>query len=100
MASPPDAAFVRDDPMAFAVMGVLRFELGLRVPHDGAVVGFDDGPPAAWPAHAPITVRRRVGRMMATLPGRIEGGEAGPRRVRTCGAPIVRGSTRAEGGRA
>ncbi len=102
VASPPDAVFVCNDHMAFAVMDVLRFELGLRVPRDVAVVGFDDVPPAAWPAYALTTVRQRVNRMVAetvtTLIDRIEGREAGPRRVRIDGALIVRGSTRAEGG--
>lgn len=50
----PDAVFVSNDHMAFAVMDVLRFELGLKVPDDISVVGFDDVPPAAWPlAFAP-----------------------------------------------
>ncbi|NDF20264.1 MAG: LacI family DNA-binding transcriptional regulator, partial [Betaproteobacteria bacterium] len=38
----PDAVFVASDHMAFAVMDTLRFELGLRVPDDVSVVGFDD----------------------------------------------------------
>ncbi|NDD95776.1 MAG: LacI family transcriptional regulator, partial [Betaproteobacteria bacterium] len=36
--------FVASDHMAFAVMDTLRFELGLRVPDDVSVVGFDDVP--------------------------------------------------------
>jgi DNA-binding LacI/PurR family transcriptional regulator len=98
----PDALFVCNDHMAFAVMDVLRFELGLHVPGDVAVVGFDDVPPAAWPAYDLTTFRQRINRMVAetvaTLMDRIEGGRTEPRRIQIDGALIVRGSSRpAEG---
>ena len=84
--------------MAFAVMDVLRSELGLRVPDDVSVAGFDDVPPAAWPAYDLTTFRQRVNRMVAetvtTLMARIEGGGTEPRRVSIDGTLIVRGSTR------
>jgi DNA-binding LacI/PurR family transcriptional regulator len=54
----PDAVFVANDYMAFMVMDVLRFELGLRVPEDVAVVGFDDVPTAGFPAYDLTTVRQ------------------------------------------
>ena len=60
----PDAVFVANDHMAFAVMDVLRSELGLRVPDDVSVVGFDDVPPAAWPAYDLTTVRQPANRMV------------------------------------
>lgn len=44
----PSAIFVANDHMAIAVMDTLRGELGLRVPHDVAVIGFDNVPQAAW----------------------------------------------------
>ncbi len=97
-ADPPDAVFVCNDHMAFAVMDVLRFELGCRVPQDVAVVGFDDVPPAAWPAYSLTTFRQRVNRMVAetvqTLMDAIEAGVTQPRRVCLDGALILRGSTR------
>jgi DNA-binding LacI/PurR family transcriptional regulator len=96
--TPPDAVFVCNDHMAFAVMDVLRFELGLRIPEDVSVVGFDDVPPAAWPAYNLTTFRQRVNRMVAetvfTLIDRIEAKNAEPRRVKIDGALIVRKSTR------
>jgi DNA-binding LacI/PurR family transcriptional regulator len=96
--TPPDAVFVCNDHMAFAVMDVIRFELGLRIPEDVSVVGFDDVPPAAWPAYNLTTFRQRVNRMVAetvfTLIDRIEAKNAEPRRVKIDGALIVRKSTR------
>ncbi|MGL5116546.1 MAG: substrate-binding domain-containing protein, partial [Beijerinckiaceae bacterium] len=91
----PDAIFVGNDHMAFAVMDELRFDLGLRVPQDVAVVGYDDVPMAAWPAYNLTTIRQPVNRMVAAtveaLIGRIEGDHA-PRRVRIDGPLVVRGS--------
>ncbi len=52
----PDAVFVANDHMAFSVMDVLRGELGLKVPDDVSVVGYDDVPEAGWGAYALTTV--------------------------------------------
>jgi hypothetical protein len=43
----PDAIFVGNDHMAFAVMDAIRSDLGLRIPEDVSVVGYDDVPIAA-----------------------------------------------------
>jgi DNA-binding LacI/PurR family transcriptional regulator len=48
----PTAVFVANDHMAIAVMDVLLGELGLRVPQDVAVIGFDNVPQAAWGAYS------------------------------------------------
>ena len=53
-----DALFVCNDHMAFAAMDVLRSELGVSIPDDVAVVGFDDVPMASWPAFDLTTVRQ------------------------------------------
>jgi DNA-binding LacI/PurR family transcriptional regulator len=60
----PDAVFIATDHMAFAVMDVLRSELGLRVPQDVSVIGYDDVPPAAWAAYDLTTVRQRANVMV------------------------------------
>ena len=60
----PDCVFVANDHMAFAVMDVLRFDLGLAIPGDVSVVGFDDVPPAAWRAYDLTTVRQKADRMV------------------------------------
>lgn len=61
----PDAVFVANDHMAFAVMDELRFGLGLNIPEDVSVVGFDDVPPAAWRAYDLTTMRQRANLMVA-----------------------------------
>ena len=64
----PDAVFVANDHMAFAVMDVLRSELGLRIPEDVSVVGFDDVPEASWKAYDLTTVSQQADAMLdATL---------------------------------
>lgn len=63
----PDAVFVGSDHMAFAVMDVLRTELGLDIPGDVSVVGFDDVPQAAWGAYQLTTVRQPVDDMIEAI---------------------------------
>ncbi len=60
----PDAIFVANDHMAFAVMDVIRSEFGLRIPADISVVGYDDVPEAAWPAYDLTTVEQPVDEMI------------------------------------
>jgi len=60
----PDAVFVGNDHMAFAVMDVIRHELGLRIPEDVSVVGYDDVPIAAWPSFNLTTMRQPLGRLV------------------------------------
>ncbi|MCC7321413.1 MAG: LacI family DNA-binding transcriptional regulator [Rubellimicrobium sp.] len=96
----PDAVFVANDHMAFAVMDVLRFELGLRVPEDVSVVGFDDVPPAGWPAYSLTTFRQDAARMVAETVAILTDATEGPhvpRKVLVDGRLIIRGSTRRHG---
>lgn len=94
----PDAVFVANDHMAFAVMDVLRFELGLQVPEDVSVVGYDDVPLSVWPAYDLTTVRQRANAMVEEtvriLLERIETPELAPCRMTIDGPLIVRGSAR------
>jgi len=62
--SRPDALFVANDHMAFAVLDTLRYESKLKVPKDVAVVGFDDAPPAAWPSYSLTTYSQPVDLMV------------------------------------
>ena len=93
----PDAIFVGNDHMAFGVMDALRDGLGLRVPEDISVVGYDDVPIAAWGAYALTTIRQPVNRMVtATVAALIDqiDGQGLPQKTRIDGPLIVRRSAR------
>lgn len=54
----PDAIFCADDMTAIGAMDAARYELGLRIPEDLSVIGFDDIPMAAWSAYSLTTIRQ------------------------------------------
>ena len=60
----PDAVFVANDYMALRAMSVLRSGLGLRMPQDVAVMGFDDVPLAAAPEYKLTTLRQPLDQMI------------------------------------
>lgn len=97
----PDTIVCANDTMALGVLDALRHDLGLRVPDDVAVAGFDDVPQSAWPSYSLTTLRQPVRRMtqiaMRVLAERLAG-EAGPGERRLLPAELrIRGSTRADG---
>ena len=99
----PDAVFVANDHMAFAVMDVLRYELGLRVPEDVSVVGYDDVTLAQWPSYDLTTVRQPANRMVTqtieALLARLDGQDETPRKIVLDGPLMIRGSARKPQGR-
>ncbi|MEP3346176.1 MAG: LacI family DNA-binding transcriptional regulator [Litoreibacter sp.] len=92
----PDAVFVATDHMAFAVMDVLRSELGLRVPQDVSVVGYDDVPPASLAAYDLTTVRQRANVMVeetvSLIIDKIDNPASQPKHIKIESPLIVRGS--------
>lgn len=60
----PDAIFFANDIMAIGGLDAIRGELGLRVPEDVSVVGFDDIQMAGWPSHSLTTVRQPIAAMV------------------------------------
>ncbi|AHM05828.1 Maltose operon transcriptional repressor MalR, LacI family [Roseibacterium elongatum DSM 19469] len=94
----PDAIFVGNDHMAFAVMDTLRSELGLSVPGDVSIVGYDDVPMAEWPAYDLTTLRQPLNRMVEatveTVLGQIEDPNRLPEKIEIAGPLILRGSAR------
>lgn len=99
----PDALFVASDHMAFAVMDTLRHELGLRIPEDVCVAGFDNVPQASWPSFSLTTVEQPVEPMVEAIGNLIQDylrDDARPRppsqNIVVPGHLVVRGSTRKE----
>jgi len=94
----PDAVFVANDHMAFSVLDTLRHELGLRVPEDVSVIGYDDVLAASWPSYDLTTVRQPADQMVdqtvEILMQQINDGDMTPRRVQIDGPLVIRGSTR------
>ena len=96
--NPPEAVFVANDHMAFAVMDTLRYELGLKIPDDVSVVGYDDGPAASWPSYLLSTVQQPVNIMVREtveiLIEKIENPEAMPQKIKVDGPLILRKSAK------
>lgn len=58
--NPPTAIFCTSDLVAMGVMDAARQEMGLLVPRDLSVVGYDDIPMAGWKAYGLTTIRQPV----------------------------------------
>ena len=96
LSHPPTAVFAINDLMAIGAMEAAA-ALGLRVPDDVAVVGFDDIPAASWVRPRLTTIAQHpaeMGRILAeALFARIDGSETGPaRHFRVSCELIVRAS--------
>lgn len=63
----PDGIVVADDRMALVVLDTLRHELGLKVPEQVSVVGFDDVPQAAWPSYGLTTYAQPLPEMIEAV---------------------------------
>ena len=92
----PDAIFVGNDHMAFAVMDEIR-QMGFSIPDDVAIIGYDDVPLASWPSYDLTTVRQPVNRMVEatieTLLSSINGQETYSQTIEIEGPLIQRGSS-------
>ncbi len=93
----PDAVLCTNDLLAIGAMDAARQALGLRVPEDISIVGFDDVPMAAWGSYALTTIRQRIEPMvdaaMELLLGALRG-EAPPPPIEIPGDLVPRGSAR------
>ncbi|MGW7267351.1 LacI family DNA-binding transcriptional regulator [Streptomyces sp. NPDC054842] len=90
-----DAVFAHNDLAAIGVLGALR-DAGLRVPHDVAVIGFDDIPVARHTEPSLTTVRQPMREMGETAAGmllaRLAGHESPASPVVLPTRVVVRGS--------
>ena len=63
-ADPPDAVFCANDIVAIGALDAARRELGISVPEELSVVGFDDIAMAAWPSYSLTTIRQPTNAMI------------------------------------
>jgi DNA-binding LacI/PurR family transcriptional regulator len=94
----PDALFVANDIMALGALDALRIQLGLRVPDDVSLVGFDDIAAAAWPSYSLTTFRQPINRMveetLRILAERVSNPNREPATVLVPGRLVPRASAR------
>lgn len=60
----PDALFCLNDVMALGAIDAVKYKLGLRVPEDVMVTGFDDIPQAGRPPYDLTTVQQPIPKMI------------------------------------
>jgi LacI family transcriptional regulator len=93
---PPSAVFCTNDLIAFGARDAAR-ALGVRVPQDVWLVGYDDIPMASWEAFDLTTVRQPIAAMadlaVDLLLARVEDRERPPHTHRLPAELVVRGST-------
>lgn len=61
---PPDAVFCANDIIALGVLDAAKHDVGLTIPDEASIIGFDDIPMANWPAYSLTTVRQPVNAMI------------------------------------
>ena len=91
-----DAIFAANDLAAFGAMDALRYDLGLRVPDDISIVGFDDIPQASWKSYDLTTVRldlpQRVRALIRLIMRRLTDPDAPPLSETLQTSLVVRGT--------
>ena len=78
--SRPDALFCCNDAMALGAYCASTIELGLSVPTDLGIIGFDDIEMAAWPCFQLTTVRNSIDQTVQTIMRLIENRFENPHR--------------------
>jgi DNA-binding LacI/PurR family transcriptional regulator len=96
----PDAIMFANDILAMGGFDALRDELGLDVPGDIAVTGFDDIEMASWPHDQLTTYRQPVGAIVEeTLALITEGPNRKHRRISLAGELVLRRFSQIQAGR-
>lgn len=63
---PPDGVFCAADIMALGLMDAARFKLGISIPDELSVIGYDDIPMAKWPTYDLTTIHQSASQMVET----------------------------------
>lgn len=95
---PPTAIFCGNDVIALGALDAAR-SLGVSVPGELSLVGFDDITMAGWESFRLTTVRQPIAAMAAaavrTLAGRIEGGDEAPPQRQVFATELIERATTA-----
>lgn len=94
MSVKPDAIFFANDVLALGGMDRLRYDLGIKIPTDISVVGFDDIQMAGWPAYNLTTIRQPIAEMVRVTVELIAAEDASPARRIVPGELVSRGTVR------
>ena len=90
-----NALFCAGDLIALGALDALRVDLGVRVPEEVAVVGFDDVAAASWGSFELSTVRQPVDRLVQETLAVVTGAaDVPPRRVTVPVTFVPRSTTR------
>lgn len=94
----PDAVICANDMMAIGAMDAVRHDLGLRVPDDVSIVGFDGLAQAYWASFDLVTIRQPITAMVEAaidmLMARIENPGLGTEKRMFSGELVLGGSAR------
>ncbi len=64
--SRPDAIFCANDLIAMGALDLARCKLGIKIPEELSIIGFDDIPAAGWPSYQLTTIRQPFGTLVDT----------------------------------
>ena len=64
--NPPDGIFCAADIIALGMMDAARYKLGIKIPEELSIIGYDDIPMAGWPAYDLTTIHQPVTEMVET----------------------------------
>jgi DNA-binding LacI/PurR family transcriptional regulator len=65
--NPPDAIYCMADIMALGAMDAARYQLGIKIPDELSIIGFDDIPVANYPAYSLTTIRQPISAMIESV---------------------------------
>lgn len=88
----PDVIICENDVLALGAMDAVRGDLGLSVPSDIAITGFDDIPLASSPTYDLTTYRQPITEMVHALVRRLDAEGNAPQSIVIKGKFVARGS--------
>ena len=99
--NPPDTIVCANDSMALGAIDACRHTLGLAVPGDVAIAGFDDIPQSGWPSYSLTTVAQPIPQLTRAavhlLVDHIDGRSTANERRLMPAELVIRTSTRGTG---